>query len=54
MHWSTEESITRQEMAITQDQITAPGFIKFYVRRRYGGMPLNNDAVKFLKVADDV
>jgi len=31
--------------------ITTPGYIKFYVRRRYGGMVLNNDAVKFLKVS---
>lgn len=44
--------VARRELNITQDVgITAPGFVKFYVRRRYGGIPLNNDAVKFMKLA---
>jgi hypothetical protein len=29
--------------------ITTPGKVKYFVRRREGGMPLNNDAVKFLR-----
>lgn len=42
----------RNEMAMTVDaNITTPGYIKFYVRRRWGGLPLNNNAVKFLKQA---
>lgn len=42
----------RTEMAMTVDaNITTPGYIKFYVRRRWGGIPLNNNAVKFLKQA---
>jgi HK97 family phage major capsid protein len=42
----------RTELMITQEGFTSPGFIKFYVRRRYAGIPLNNDAVKFLQVSD--
>jgi HK97 family phage major capsid protein len=34
---------------ITRDNVTNIGFVKFYVRRRVGGTPLNNDALKFLK-----
>jgi HK97 family phage major capsid protein len=44
--------VSRTELAITPDQVTNPGYIRFYVRRRYGGIPLNNDAVKFLRVSD--
>lgn len=44
--------VYRTEMAMTVDaNITTPGYIKFYVRRRWGGLPLNNNAVKFLKQA---
>jgi HK97 family phage major capsid protein len=42
--------VNRRELNITQDNVTNPGYVRFWVRRRYGGMPLNNDAVKFLKV----
>jgi HK97 family phage major capsid protein len=42
----------RTELLITQEGFTNPGFIRFWVRRRYGGIPLNNDAVKFLKISD--
>lgn len=41
----------RTELLMNNENITTPGYVKFYVRRRYGGMPLNNDAVKFLKVS---
>ena len=43
----------RAELAITADHgITAPGFSKFYIRRRFGGIVVNNDALKLLKLAD--
>lgn len=42
---------SRSGLAVTQEGFTQPGYTKFYVRRRYGGCPLNNDAVKFGKVA---
>jgi HK97 family phage major capsid protein len=33
------------------DNITAPGFTKFYLRRRVGGNVLNDDAMKLVKCA---
>jgi HK97 family phage major capsid protein len=42
----------RRELAITRDNVTNPGYTKFYVRRRYGGIVANNDALKLLKLAD--
>lgn len=36
---------------ITRDDVTTPGKTKFYVRARFGGHPLDNDAIKFLKCA---
>jgi HK97 family phage major capsid protein len=42
----------RRELAITTDQITSPGYTKFYIRRRYGGIVRNNDSLKVLKLAD--
>lgn len=33
------------------DNITAPGRIRFYVRRRVGGVIYNSDAIKLLKIA---
>lgn len=33
------------------DNITKPGFIRFYVRRRVGGVILDSEAIKLLKVA---
>lgn len=33
------------------DNITAPGYVKFYVRRRVGGKTLNDDAAKLAKCA---
>lgn len=45
--------VTRTGTAITvDDNLTTPGTVKFYIRRRYGGIPANNDALKFLKLAD--
>ena len=37
----------RLGLQITRDEVTTPGLTKFYVRRREGGIPLNNDAIKF-------
>jgi HK97 family phage major capsid protein len=36
---------------ITRDEITTPGFVKFYVRKRVGGMLRNTQAIKLLKVS---
>lgn len=41
--------VDRVGTRITRDNVTAIGHIKFYVRRREGGMPLNNDAAKFIR-----
>jgi len=41
----------RVGMRITRDEITAPGFVKFYVRRRVGGKLRNTQAIKLLKIA---
>lgn len=43
----------RRELAVSVDNnITTPGTVKFYIRRRFGGIVANNDAVKLLKLAD--
>lgn len=39
----------RVGLRITRDNVTNVGFVRFYVRRREGGKPLNNDAIKFLR-----
>jgi len=42
--------VDRTQIRITVDaNVTSPGKIKYFVRRRVGGMPLNNNAVKFLR-----
>jgi HK97 family phage major capsid protein len=42
--------VDRVGLRITVDNgITAPGFVKFYLRRREGGIITNNDAAKFLR-----
>lgn len=41
--------VDRVGMRITRDNVTNIGFIKFYVRRREGGIVCNNDAIKVLK-----
>lgn len=43
--------VDRVGMRITRDNVTNPGFIRFYVRRREGGIVLNNDAIKFIRTA---
>jgi len=41
--------VERHELRITKDEITKPGFVKWHMRQRLGGMPTNDDAIKFLK-----
>jgi HK97 family phage major capsid protein len=41
----------RVGMRITRDEITTPGFVKFYVRKRTGGKLRNTQAIKLLKLA---
>jgi len=43
--------VDRVGMRITRDEITTPGFVKFYVRRRVGGKLRNTQAIKLLKIA---
>lgn len=43
----------RRELAVSIDNnITTPGTIKYYIRRRFGGIVAVNDAMKLLKLAD--
>ena len=39
----------RVGMRITRDNVTNIGHVRFYVRRREGGIVLNNDAAKFVR-----
>ena len=41
--------VDRTELRILQDPYSAPGHVRFYVRRREGGTVLNGDAIKFLR-----
>lgn len=41
--------VDRTGLRITRDNVTNPGHIRFYVRRREGGIVLNNDAAKFIR-----
>lgn len=41
----------RVGMRMTRDEITSPGFVKFYIRKRVGGRLRNTQAIKLLKVA---
>lgn len=41
----------RVGMRMTRDEITTPGFVKFYVRKRVGGKVRNTQAIKLLKIA---
>lgn len=42
----------RNGVAIDRNPFGTIGYTSFYIRKRYGGCPLNNDAVKLLKLAD--
>ena len=51
-NWNRAYLLTfRNQLLMNADQVTNPGYIRFYVRRRWAGIPKNNDAVKFLKQA---
>jgi HK97 family phage major capsid protein len=39
----------RNGMMLIRDSVTTPGYTKFYSARRIGGIPTNNNAVKFAK-----
>lgn len=41
----------RVGMRMTRDEITSPGFVKFYIRKRVGGKLRNTEAIKLLKIA---
>lgn len=43
--------VDRVGMRITRDEITTPGFVKFYVRKRTGGKLRNTQAIKLLKIS---
>jgi HK97 family phage major capsid protein len=43
--------VDRVGMRMTRDEITSPGFVKFYVRKRVGGCLRNTQAIKLLKIA---
>jgi HK97 family phage major capsid protein len=40
----------RTGLRITRDNVTNVGYVRFYVRKREGGIVLNNDAIKWLKL----
>jgi HK97 family phage major capsid protein len=45
-------AVDRTELRITvDDNITTPGYVKWYVRRRFGGIVKNDDAIKLIKCA---
>lgn len=41
----------RKSMRITRDDVTTPGFVKFYTRARIGGKVVDSEAIKLVKVA---
>lgn len=41
--------VDRVGLRITRDNVTNIGHVRFYVRRREGGIVLNNDAAKFIR-----
>ncbi len=43
--------VDRVGMRITRDEITTPGYVKFYVRKRVGGVIRNSQAIRLLKIA---
>jgi HK97 family phage major capsid protein len=46
------ELVSRGPLEIVVDNITTIGTTKFWVSRRFGGIPCNNDALKLVKNAD--
>lgn len=44
-------AVDRTALRMTVDNITTPGYTKYYVRRRQGGIIWNDDAIKLIKCA---
>jgi HK97 family phage major capsid protein len=44
-----DQLVDRTELRITRDNVTSPGFVKFYVRRRVGGLTWDNHSLKILQ-----
>ena len=49
---SLAEAAERGPLEIVMDKVTTVGTTKFWISRRWGGIPSNVDAVKFVKNAD--
>jgi HK97 family phage major capsid protein len=43
--------VDRVGMRITRDEITLPGFVQFYIRKRVGGRLRNTEAIKLLRIS---
>lgn len=43
--------VDRVGMRMTRDEITLPGFVQFYIRKRVGGKIRNSQAIKLLKIS---
>ena len=41
----------RVGMRMTRDEITTPGYVKFYIRKRVGGVIRNSQSIKLLKIS---
>ena len=41
----------RVGMRMTRDEITTPGYVKFYIRKRVGGAIRNSQSIKLLKIS---
>ena len=45
--WSVGYEITRiGELRMIRDEITRPGYVRFYIKVRWGGILMVNDALK--------
>lgn len=44
-------AVDRVGLRMTVDNITTPGYVKYYIRRRQGGIIYNDDAIKVIKCA---
>jgi HK97 family phage major capsid protein len=43
--------VDRVGMRVTRDEITLPGFVTWYIRKRVGGRLRNTEAIKLLKIS---
>ena len=43
--------VDRTGLRVVRDEVSQPGYIRFYVYKRVGGMIVNSEAVKVLKIA---